>query len=184
MTPHLPPVSDTFEPQPPTSMPLPIFTLDYVAPSLDTLSLSGARTGPVAEPAPSRVVDETNGVASSSTKPDDWMWATLTRNKRVTKEGWYQDVREIELDIEDDEKQASILVSELKANHSTGYAPGSICNIQPRSSPTEVNEFIEAMDFRSEADRPFTIRSTLPGRRNLQSNIDHRSTSPSPSAIL
>jgi len=46
---------------------------------------------------------------------------------------------------------------------SAGYAPGSICNIQPRSSPTEVDEFLEAMDLQSEADRPFTIRSTLPG---------------------
>jgi hypothetical protein len=103
MIPHLPPVSDDFVPQPSTSLPLPIFTLEYTAPSFNNLSLSGETNCSDAETASSRVVDQMHGVGSSSSKPDDWMWATLTRNKRVTKEGWYQDVREIELQIEDDE---------------------------------------------------------------------------------
>lgn len=35
-------------------------------------------------------------------KPDDWGWATLWRKDRVTKKDWWQDVREIELELEDE----------------------------------------------------------------------------------
>ena len=34
--------------------------------------------------------------------PPDWGWATLANNKRVTAEGWWQDVREIDLATEPD----------------------------------------------------------------------------------
>lgn len=38
---------------------------------------------------------------SSWTVPKDWTWARLSRNHRTTGEGWWQDVREIELEFED-----------------------------------------------------------------------------------
>lgn len=53
------------------------------------------------EVAPVRVEDALEGKAHEVWKPDDWVWATLLKNERVTKEGWWQDVREIELDFED-----------------------------------------------------------------------------------
>lgn len=31
--------------------------------------------------------------------PAKWQWATLTRNRRVTAPDWWQDVREVELDL-------------------------------------------------------------------------------------
>jgi len=33
----------------------------------------------------------------------DCKWARLIKNERVTKKGWWQDVREIEIEVEDDE---------------------------------------------------------------------------------
>lgn len=101
MVPHLPPISDDFDVQPSTSLPPPIFAFDYVSPSFDSLRVS-EQADSHDQVAPSRAADEMDGVGSSSMKPDDWMWSRLTRNKRVTKDGWWQDVREIELEIEDE----------------------------------------------------------------------------------
>lgn len=101
MLPHLPPPHTTFEPISTTSLPPPIFALDYSSPSLNGLSLDERANGKAAQVAPARIVDQAHGAASTDLKPDDWSWARLTKNKRVTKEGWWQDVREIELEIED-----------------------------------------------------------------------------------
>ncbi|OCF33987.1 NADPH-ferrihemoprotein reductase [Kwoniella heveanensis BCC8398] len=89
--------------------------------------------------------DKTNGLPS---KPDDWVWATLRKNERVTNKDWWQDVREIELEFDDPE--------------TTPYASGSICSLQPQSSAEDVNEFLEMMDLVSVADDPLTIESLLP----------------------
>lgn len=48
-------------------------------------------------------------------------------------------------------------------DNSAGYAPGSICNLQPRSDPAEVEEVLEAMDLKARADEAFTIVSAVPG---------------------
>lgn len=100
MLPLLPPPSPNFTPVPTTSLPAPIFDLDFSAPNLSKLSLADLPNGQDYTKAPSRVVDESHGAASSDLKPDDWSWARLTRNNRVTKDGWWQDVREIEFEIE------------------------------------------------------------------------------------
>ena len=49
---------------------------------------------------------------------------------------------------------------------SAGYAPGSICNLQPRSDPAEVEELLEAMDLKGIADDAFEIVSAVPGMSN------------------
>ena len=80
-------------------MPEPIYSLDYAAPGLERLSLTKGHTngGP-----PDDSGHATHGdVVSVQHKPKDWLWATLTQNQRVTKEDWWQDVRSIELDVED-----------------------------------------------------------------------------------
>jgi hypothetical protein len=46
---------------------------------------------------------------------------------------------------------------------SAGYAPGSICNLQPRSDPAEVEELLEAMDLKGIADDAFEVVSAAPG---------------------
>jgi hypothetical protein len=33
-------------------------------------------------------------------KPDDWVWARLSRSERVTPEDWWQNVREVEFELE------------------------------------------------------------------------------------
>nr|XP_018265994.1 NADPH-ferrihemoprotein reductase [Kwoniella dejecticola CBS 10117]OBR88152.1 NADPH-ferrihemoprotein reductase [Kwoniella dejecticola CBS 10117] len=80
-------------------------------------------------------------------KPDDWVWATLRKNERVTKGDWWQDVREIELEFEDDDIEP--------------YLPGSICSLQPQSSEEDVTMFLELMDLESQADIPMTVKSLL-----------------------
>jgi sulfite reductase alpha subunit-like flavoprotein len=51
--------------------------------------------------APVRVEDAIHGQAHEMLKPDDWVWATLKRKERVTTQGWWQDVRQLELELED-----------------------------------------------------------------------------------
>lgn len=59
------------------------------------LSLSNGQT-------PSQTVPtRPNDPGGSDIKPSDWVWARLTRNRRVTNEGWWQNVREMELEFED-----------------------------------------------------------------------------------
>lgn len=62
---------------------------------------NGDKEGVEGSIAPVRVEDATRGQAHEVLKPDDWVWATLQRKERVTAEGWWQDVRELELELED-----------------------------------------------------------------------------------
>lgn len=50
-----------------------------------------------AQTAPTRSKDP----GGDGSKPSDWVWARLTQNRRVTSEDWWQNVREIELELED-----------------------------------------------------------------------------------
>ncbi|ORY24115.1 putative NADPH-ferrihemo protein reductase [Naematelia encephala] len=150
MIPHLPSLSPNFMPIDTTALPPPIFTLRSTAeePPLHGLSISS--DSPSTQAVPARAKDTTNGHSHEPSKPDDWYWTRLTRNSRVTQEGWWQDVREIELEYEDSGFE--------------GYQPGSICNIQPKSSRAEVSEFLEMMDLSDQADVPFYVESTIPGQ--------------------
>ena len=93
--PHLPTPLASFKEDPNTSLPPPIYNLEY-EPSIGKLTLNAEQTE-----APTRMEDALNGVNQDDGKPQDWIWARLARNRRVTKEGWWQDVRDIELEIED-----------------------------------------------------------------------------------
>lgn len=42
------------------------------------------------------------------------------------------------------------------------YAPGSICDLQPQSSPSEVSEFLSLTGLDSVADAPYLLRSASP----------------------
>ena len=122
MLPYLPPHLDHIPPLP-TSLPPPIYSLEpAIEPRLECLSLSPSINGysshaigqirkmngqngqtsivngdAAFQTAPTRAIDP----GGDDTKPSDWTWARLTRNHRVTAEGWWQDVREIELEFED-----------------------------------------------------------------------------------
>ena len=47
------------------------------------------------------------------------------------------------------------------------YAPGSICDLQPKTSSAEVKEFLAMMDLSEKADQPLYLRSLVPGRTVL-----------------
>ena len=119
MLPYLPPPPVDFVPSPRTYLPPPIYRLEPVCePKIDCLSLSPSTNGyslplePLAvlsnghsganghvlgQSAPTRSTDP----GGNESKPSDWVWASMTENRRVTPEEWWQNVREIELEFED-----------------------------------------------------------------------------------
>ena len=105
----LPRPSDGFIPQAPEAIPFPIYAVDFEDPvelNLELLELdretklSNGHTPP--QTAPIRSSDSAKSVRGDSYKPNDWAWAILRKNQRVTKTNWWQDVREIELELEDE----------------------------------------------------------------------------------
>ncbi|WRT65231.1 NADPH-dependent diflavin oxidoreductase 1 [Kwoniella shivajii] len=152
------PISSEFQPVSSIDLPPPIYSLTPIAESsrngfqrdsdipidLDRLSISPTSDELVA---PTRVEDELRKKGEGITKPDDWVWTTLKKIERVTKDDWWQDVREIEFEFEDES---------LKP-----YLPGSICSLQPQSSEADVDSFLELMDLEPQAEIPMTIKSLL-----------------------
>lgn len=148
MLPLLPAVPGFIEPTPSTDLPLSLYSMDYQSlnGTFDRLKLhsNGADTPTPPQSAPARKVDQVNGHGSEPIKPDDWIWARLVKNQRVTADGWWQDVREIELQLED--------------RGQPPYPPGSICSLQPRMSQQEVDDFLEMNGWVDEADDVFCLR--------------------------
>ncbi|GAA5943020.1 NAPDH-dependent diflavin reductase [Sporobolomyces koalae] len=68
---------------------------------------------------------------------DDCVWATLTKNDRVTRSDWWQDVRELELQVQEP---------------SFSYSAGDVLELRPHNDPVQVQKFIEALGWESEAD--------------------------------
>lgn len=139
------------------ALPDPIYALDPVpadpADDLAKLSLNGSSSSQVPD----------------VYAPKGWKMATLTKNERVTASGWFQDVRELDLELDGHES----------------YPPGSVCAIHPRCSAEEVDTFLEMNDLQAEADRPIVIRSTIPGaysacHMSLTLSRPASPTSPSP----
>lgn len=106
--PYLPLISPTFKTIESTVLPPPIYKISPASTSksvehdlsLEYLSISSPV--PNGKPAPVRVEDQARDkVSTSRTKPDDWVWATFKKNTRITSKGWWQDVREIELEFDD-----------------------------------------------------------------------------------
>ncbi|WOO77724.1 NADPH-dependent diflavin oxidoreductase 1 [Vanrija pseudolonga] len=79
--------------------------------------------------------------------PEGWLKATIRRNKRVTKDDWWQDVREVDLELQ---------------GRVANYPPGSVCSLHPRCSDEEVDEFLEMNGLVEEADKVVVIKSNLP----------------------
>ncbi|KAK6904242.1 NADPH-dependent diflavin oxidoreductase 1 [Kwoniella mangroviensis CBS 8507] len=156
------PVSPDYSPISSTDLPLPIYSLTSIASSsnskrkqkeseldipLEGLSISSIPNGHTACEAPTRVEDALHHESNGVIKPDDWVWATMRKNERVTKEDWWQDVREIELEFDDEDAEP--------------YLPGSICSLQPQSDQADVNTFLEMMDLESQADKPMQVEALL-----------------------
>ncbi|KAG2005800.1 NADPH-ferrihemoprotein reductase [Coprinopsis cinerea AmutBmut pab1-1] len=67
--------------------------------------------------------------------------AVVKTNTRITAEDWYQDVRHIEFEFEDDIR----------------YNPGDVAVIHPVASQSDVASFLEVMNWTECADEPLTV---------------------------
>lgn len=75
--------------------------MEDVACEMNSLAISN--DGPCYADVPEKYSKESKVISAARARvfhPPDWGWATLTKNKRVTAEGWFQDVREFELELE------------------------------------------------------------------------------------
>ncbi|KAF9178794.1 NADPH-dependent diflavin oxidoreductase 1 [Haplosporangium sp. Z 767] len=95
-----------------------------------------------------------------NTEPGSYL-ATLIKNKRITDPKHGQDVRHIELSIEDPVFP--------------GYHPGDVLTMRPRNLANDVNEFLEYNGWTEIADDPLTIVENLSDHR-LAKHIPHRQT--------
>jgi sulfite reductase alpha subunit-like flavoprotein len=165
MLPLLPPVEADFVMRPVLNLPPPLYEtkkveLNDVFHKL-RLHSNGTGTGAPPQSAPPRKADQENGRDLELLKPADWTWATLADNTRVTSDDWWQDVRQIELDLADWSEHA--------------YPPGSICSLQPRMSAKEVEDFLELNNLTEDADTVFRLRPSDPGK-SLQTDVRIRLT--------
>ncbi|TFK69170.1 riboflavin synthase domain-like protein [Pluteus cervinus] len=76
---------------------------------------------------------------------DSYFLATLTKNERITAADWYQHVRHLEFDFDED----------------ISYRPGDIAVIHPEASPADVETFLTRMGWGNFADDTFVIQHTL-----------------------
>ncbi|KAJ3727635.1 riboflavin synthase domain-like protein [Lentinula raphanica] len=72
----------------------------------------------------------------------DYFWATVKCNTRMTASDWYQDVRHIELDLDD----------------SIEYSPGDVAVIHPIANADEVEIFLAQMGWGNFADDVLEIK--------------------------
>lgn len=105
-----PPVPKEYQAPPITALPRPLYRLENV---------TSATTLPVATSNGTPAIDEKK-VKTSIEDDDDvlqpgWTWTTLKKNKRVTAEGWFQDVREIDLELEQPVEYVLVLLCSRNA---------------------------------------------------------------------
>jgi sulfite reductase alpha subunit-like flavoprotein len=75
----------------------------------------------------------------------------VQKNERITAEDHFQDVRHIELKIQND-------------NNVALYAPGDVAVIRPKNLPSEVDAFLEYMNWTELADEQIIVRPTSEGK--------------------
>lgn len=73
--------------------------------------------------------------------------ATVMTNRRITSSDWYQDVRHLEFDFQDDIK----------------YEPGDVAVIHPIAESGDVQSLLELVQWSDKADTPFRIRRNVEG---------------------
>ncbi|KAL5520243.1 hypothetical protein ACEPAG_9456 [Sanghuangporus baumii] len=92
---------------------------------------------------------------------NDYHVATVRRNDRITSADWFQDVRHIELDLEDD----------------VIYSPGDVAVIHPIQPSSDVDSFLSSMGWSDTVDEDiylspveqfWSIPKTIPRRTTLR----------------
>lgn len=77
------------------------------------------------------------------------MHATLTTNKRMTAADHFQDVRLIELDLDEN--------VDLPA-----YKAGDVVCLMPENAPEKVEQLIQRLEWSKEADKRLSLTDTDP----------------------
>ncbi|EFI26889.1 NADPH-ferrihemoprotein reductase [Coprinopsis cinerea okayama7 len=94
-------------------------------------------------PPPRVALESAQDVTSTDPVREDTRYndAVVKTNTRITAEDWYQDVRHIEFEFEDDIR----------------YNPGDVAVIHPVASQSDVAAFLEVMNWTECADEPLTV---------------------------
>ncbi|GAA5998468.1 hypothetical protein JCM5350_000657 [Sporobolomyces pararoseus] len=107
-------------------------------PSVTVRSLSESSTSSPSYP---------NGEALEGLKwAPDCVWGKLVKNERVTRGDWWQDVREIEIEVDVDGQN-------VNGEESFSYTPGDVLELRPHNDPLEVQRFIETLGWEEDADK-------------------------------
>jgi sulfite reductase alpha subunit-like flavoprotein len=75
----------------------------------------------------------------------------VQKNERITADDHFQDVRHVELKIQNDNNEAL-------------YSPGDVAVIRPKNLPIEVDAFLEYMNWSDLADEQIIVRPTSEGK--------------------
>jgi len=120
---------------------------------------------------PSRVSLKKTSVPDSFEEPLDsdpaYHDATVKTNIRITAKDWYQDVRHLEFDFEDDIQYVSSIASFSVTDWSPRYSPGDIAIIHPQTHPDDVEMFLSSMGWGNIADEPYLIERNYDGMSSL-----------------
>ncbi|GBE87307.1 NADPH-dependent diflavin oxidoreductase 1 [Sparassis crispa] len=115
-------------------------------------------------PPPRISLSDADGPSSSALKDPlaldrRYNTATMSCNRRITAEDWYQDVRHFEFDFEEDVR----------------YEPGDVLVIHPEAAAMDVDTVLVTLGFANVADDPFTITHALLDQ-SLPDHLPHRTT--------
>lgn len=73
---------------------------------------------------------------------------TLIKNRRITREDWYQDVRHVV----------------FRANEKIEYRPGDVAVLYPENSPEDVNKLLRRLGWEGDAERLILVSPAFPDR--------------------
>ncbi|KAF8207221.1 hypothetical protein K438DRAFT_1815910 [Mycena galopus ATCC 62051] len=82
---------------------------------------------------------------ASPSLPPGFHSATVKCNNRITAEDWYQDVRHFEFDFNDEIR----------------FSPGDVAVVRPVALSSDVQSFLDTMNWLDVADVPFRIKHTM-----------------------
>lgn len=95
--------------------------------------------------------------------PPEYHFATLISNERTTSQDWYQDVRHIEFEFDQDISYVFLLSVLTPIPIHRRYEPGDVAVIHPEVGAAEVDSFIIDLGYANDADTLFRIQHTQPG---------------------
>lgn len=90
----------------------------------------------------------------------------VKRNERITASDWYQDVRHLEFEFDEDIR-LSITIPNLvhdRANLAARYSPGDVAVIHPIADSEDVDAFLKLSPWSQHVDDRYEIQHTMTGK--------------------